>query len=93
MDQKTSLLQRPNIGPKVAGELARVGIHTYEALAAVGSVEAALRIAAGRPHTGYNLLYALEGAVRGVRWHDIDRPELERLKAEYDRRRRGGGGC
>ena len=77
----------PNIGDKLADRLRQVGITSAEQLVALGSVEAALQITRGRPHTGYNLLYALEGAVRGVRWHAIPKIDRARVRAEYDERR------
>lgn len=76
----------PNIGEKLAAELRRVGIDTFEILSELGSVEAAYRIAGGKPVTGYNFLYALEGAIKGVRWHALSREERARVKADYDRR-------
>lgn len=76
----------PNIGDKLAAELRRVGIDTYEILSELGSVEAAYRIAGGKPLTGYNFLYALEGAIKGMRWHSLSREERARVKADYDRR-------
>ena len=64
----TELTTRPNIGDKLAHELRSVGITSAEQLVELGSVEAAVRITRGRAHSGYNLLYALEGAIRAVRW-------------------------
>jgi DNA transformation protein len=83
----SDLMNLPNIGSKLAAELLKVGIDTPEMLVALGSVETMLRITRERPHTGYNLLYALEGAIRGVRWHSLPRKELIHLRTEYDRRR------
>ena len=83
----TDLTTLPNIGDKLADELRRAGITSAEQLVELGSVEAALRITRGGPHTGYNLLYALEGAVRGVRWHAIPKTDRARVRAEYDERR------
>ena len=83
MNELTNL---PNIGDKLADELQRVGITNTEQLAELGSVEAAVRITRGRAHTGYNMLYALEGAIRGVRWHSISKEDRARVRAEYDDR-------
>lgn len=82
----SDLTTYPNIGEKLAAELRRVGIDTYEILSEVGSVEAAYRIAGAKPLTRYNFLYALEGAIKGVRWHALSREERARVKADYDRR-------
>ncbi len=82
----TDLTALPNIGGKLADELQRVRISSAEQLVELGSVEAALRITRGRTHTGYNLLYALEGAIRAVRWHSLPKEDRARIRAEYDER-------
>jgi len=82
----TDLTTLPNIGDKLAEELQRVGITSAEQLVELGSVEAALLITRGRAHTGYNLLYALEGAVRAVRWHSLPKEDRARVRTEYDDR-------
>ncbi len=79
------LAKLPNIGPVLAAELRKAGITTYEALADLGSVKATLRIARGSKVVRYNLLYALEGAIRGVRWHSIPAQERARLRQELER--------
>lgn len=86
----TDLTTMPNIGDKLAAELQRVAITSAEQLVELGSVEAAARITRGRPHTGYNMLYALEGAIRGVRWHSISKEDRSRVRAEYDDRLSNG---
>ena len=82
MDDLTAL---PNIGEKLAHELEAAGISGPEQLRAIGSVEAVLRITAGASLTGYNMLYAVEGAIRGLRWHSIPKAELRAVREEYDR--------
>ena len=61
-----------NIGPKLEEQLRQVGIATPEALKAAGSREAWLRIKAIDPSACIMRLSALEGAIRGIRWHDLD---------------------
>lgn len=77
--------QLPNIGEKIAKELESVGIKTEADLARIGSVEALLRINAhGMDVPGcLNKLYALEGAILGVRWHHLDDTLKKRLKETY----------
>lgn len=84
MDDLSAL---PNIGVTLAGELEMAGIKSYDELVDVGSVEATLRVARGAGEPCYNKLYALEGAIRGVRWHSIPKEERARLKERYDRAR------
>jgi DNA transformation protein len=77
----------PNIGETLAGELREAGVESYDDLADMGAVEATLQIARGGRKDCYNLLFALEGAIRGVRWHSIPKHERARLKQEFDRAR------
>lgn len=83
MDDLTKL---PNIGKTLAAELQGAGIEDAMELQRLGSVEAALRIDRGGRDACQSLLYALEGAVRGVRWHSIPKQERQALNAEFDRR-------
>lgn len=81
------LTMLPNIGDKLAKRLEAADIHTYDDLAAVGSVEAVLRVKEANIDACYNMLYALEGAIQGVRWHSIPKDERAALKAEFDQAR------
>jgi DNA transformation protein len=75
----------PNIGDALAEKLASAGITGYEDLVELGSVEVALKIGTGLdPGACYNMLYAIEGAIRGVRWHTIAKQERDKLKREFD---------
>ncbi len=83
--KRTHFAGVPNIGDVLAEKLTHAGITGYPELVSLGSVEAALRIRAGvDPGACYNMLYALEGAIRGVRWHTIPKGERDRLKREFD---------
>jgi len=57
----------PNIGAEVALRLREVGIRTPDGLRRLGSVEAAVRLAAARPDDPpcRSMLSGLEGAIRG----------------------------
>jgi DNA transformation protein len=72
----------PNIGPVLAEKLRRAEIATYDDLVDLGSVEAYLRIWDREDLIGYNMLYALEGAIQGVRWHDLPTETRTRVKHE-----------
>lgn len=82
MDDLTSL---PNIGETLAEKLRGIGIHTYEELAGMGSIEAIMRMGQPDRRACYNMLYALEGAIQGVRWHNLPKGERAQLKREFDR--------
>lgn len=74
----------PNIGPVLAAKLLQAGIHSWDELSALGSIETLMRIQVDDPSKCYNMLYALEGAIRGVRWHAIPLEDRRKLKAEFD---------
>ena len=74
----------PNIGAVLAEKLNEAGVHSHEDLVQLGSVETLLKIKEDNPTTCYNMLYALEGAIQGVRWHAIPEAERALLKAELD---------
>lgn len=82
----------PNIGEVLAGELAAIGVTSREDLAALGSVAAARKLAARGRVECYSMLMALEGALRGVRWHAIPLAEREELKRRFDRETDQTGG-
>ena len=76
-----------NIGKVLEEELLRAGISGYQELVECGSIEALFRI---RDNTNnnkgcLNMLYALEGAIQGVRWHDLSKNDKKRIKDEYER--------
>jgi DNA transformation protein len=84
-NQTKELTDLPNVGAVLADALRRAGIETPVDLQAIGSVEALLRIrrtmAGDKPCA--SKLYALEGAIRGVRWHDIPQDERAELWRRY----------
>lgn len=73
----------PNIASKLESQLADAGITAIEQLKSVGSREAWLRILANDPSACINRLYALEGAIQGVRWHNLDDDVKKSLKEFY----------
>ena len=74
----------PNIGPTLAGKLNEVGITSFEELEKMGSVAVVLQIKDVDLSACYNMLYAIEGAIRGIRWHAIPKNERDRLKEKFD---------
>jgi DNA transformation protein and related proteins len=80
------LTKLPNLGAVLVEKLAATGIVRYEDLASLGSVEVMLKIRASvDPGACYSMLYAIEGAIRGVRWHAIPKAERQQLKDEFER--------
>ncbi len=69
----------PNIGKELAKKLSLSEISSPDELKFLGSKEAFLKIKTIYPKDAcINMLYALEGAIQGVRWHKLD----EGIKAE-----------
>ncbi|MBC8509093.1 MAG: TfoX/Sxy family protein [Chloroflexi bacterium] len=77
------LTQLPNIGPVLAEKLKQIGVTTYDDLAEMGSVDALIRIGQTDITAFANMLYALEGAILGVRWHNIPKEHREKVKNEF----------
>ena len=73
------LTDRPNIAKDTAAALTRAGVGTAEQLDEIGSIRAAVAILRAGGDVCANRLYALEGAIRGGRWHAIPREERRRL--------------
>src|SRR5688500_756304 len=76
------LASLPNLGPVSAGWLYDAGIRSPATLRRLGAVEAFRRVAVHRGgDVTTNLLYALDGALRGERWDHLPRRIRLRLKA------------
>ena len=73
-----------NIGKVVEEQLNQVGINTIEELREVGSKRAWLLIKEIHDSACYNRLCALEGGIRGVRWHDLPDDVKKDLKQFYN---------
>jgi DNA transformation protein and related proteins len=65
------LEQLPNLGPKLSAGLHEVGVDSYEELADLGAIEAWERLRAAGLFDCCSSLFALEGAIQGVRWHHL----------------------
>ena len=79
-----SLTDLPNIGKTLADKLKSVGIENEHDLKTIGSENAIIKIAT-LENSGacINMLYALEGAIQGIRWHGLDEARKKELSAFY----------
>ncbi|GAB3097256.1 TfoX/Sxy family protein [Lysobacter terrae] len=68
-----------NIGPKSAAWLRQVGLRTLDDLAAVGTVEAFMRVKRAGFKPGLNLLYAIEGALLDCHWQEVPEERRQEL--------------
>lgn len=78
------LSKLPNIGEVVEKQLNEVGIETAEQLMKLGSKEAWLRIKGIDDSACLNRLYGLEGAIQGIRWHNLSKEIKDELKDFYN---------
>lgn len=85
-----SLAALQGLGPRSAEMLVRAGIASPSALRSLGAVRAFVRVREAGLRPSLNLLWALEGAIRGVRWQDVARADRMRLLLEVDDASRAG---
>lgn len=76
--------QLRNLGPVSTRWLASVGIRRRADLIRLGPVEAFLRVKAAGHKPTLNLLWALAGAERGLRWNKLSEEDRHRLLLELD---------
>ncbi|MBC2724450.1 TfoX/Sxy family protein [Desulfosporosinus sp.] len=79
----TELSALPNIGKTVEQQLNQVGIKTSRQLNEVGSKKAWSKIKGIDDSACLNKLYALEGAIQGIRWHNLSEDIKVELKEFY----------
>lgn len=73
----------PNISKILSGVLMDAGINTPEELRDLGSKEAFIRIRMRDNTACLSMLCAIEGAIRGVRWHNLDDDVKSDLKVFF----------
>lgn len=78
-DHHTELHQLKNLGVASVNILHAIGIKTYADLKNMGPVEAYIRIKQRGIHVSKVMLYALEGALLGIHWNDLEPGVKQRL--------------
>lgn len=73
-----------NIGKVLELKLEAVGIDSLEELKKVGTEEAFLRLLANNKNTSRSVIFSIEGAITGIRWHKLEGPRKEDLKKFYN---------
>lgn len=81
------LTQLPNIGKVLAEKLIQVGITTPEELRDIGAEQAFIRIQTIDEGACFCMLQGLEGAVQGIRWHNLLKERKEELKQFFRMRK------
>ncbi|NVN94001.1 MAG: TfoX/Sxy family DNA transformation protein [Bacteroidetes bacterium] len=78
------LSKLPNIGEVLAAKLLQAGINNEKELKACGSENALIKLATiANNDVCINMLYAIEGAIQGIRWHQLDTFCKQELKEFY----------
>ncbi|MBU1014715.1 MAG: TfoX/Sxy family protein [Bacteroidetes bacterium] len=78
------LTKLPNIGKTLAEKLISVGITNEFELKSTGSENAIIKIHTfDKNDTCINMLYAIEGAIQGIRWHNLENYRKQELKLFY----------
>jgi DNA transformation protein and related proteins len=78
------LTKLPNIGKTLAEKLHLAGIKNEKELKAAGAENAIIKISTiENSEVCINMLYALEGAIQGIRWHNLDDLRKQELKEFY----------
>lgn len=78
------LAELPNIGDTMEKRLAAVEIYDTEALMKAGSKEAFIRLRMIEGDTCFSSLCGLEGAIQGIRWHNLSSESKADLKKFFD---------
>lgn len=78
---KTELSKCLNIGKDSAAKLKMAGIDSYEDLKEIGTEKAFLRVQAIDPGACLSFLYGLDGAVEGIKWHQLSPERKKELQA------------
>ena len=81
------LTQLPNIGKVVAEKLIQVGINTPEELISVGTEQAFIRLQTIDETACLSMLQAIEGAIQGIRWHNLPKERKTELIDFYRMRK------
>ena len=74
-----------NLGPKSAEQIVAVGIDGPDEIRELGAAEVFHRVKSRSPEaTSLNLLWALQGALMEVHWHDVPDEIKQQLLAEVE---------
>ncbi|MDA3820751.1 MAG: TfoX/Sxy family DNA transformation protein [Candidatus Delongbacteria bacterium] len=80
----TKLSESLNIGKVLELKLENVGISSLEELKKVGSEEAFSRVKQIDKNAGRSILFSIDGAVQGVKWHEIPEDRKDKLRAFFN---------
>lgn len=73
-----------NIGKALKEILIESGINSLDEMKKLGAENIFLKIKSTDNSACINKLYAIEGAIEGIRWHNIDKSRKQELKTFFD---------
>lgn len=79
----SALRDLPNIGIELEKLLLAVGLDTPEKLREAGTQEAFFRVKTLDPTACHSKLYAIDGAIKDIRWHKLSVEEKQELNEYY----------
>lgn len=82
-NKKSELTRLPNIGKTLAGKLNQAGIKTADELKSIGVENAFIKLKTIDNDACSNMLFAIEGAINGIRWHDLSEQRKAELKVFF----------
>ena len=85
--QKHEISRLPNIGKVMAEKLKHVNVHSYHDLKKLGAEKVFLRLKAEDEGACLSSLCALEGAIEGIRWHELSKGKKEELKRFFEQQK------
>lgn len=75
----STLEKRPNLGKALVKQLTEAEINSFEQLEEMGSEKTFLKLKTIYPDACINRLYAIEGAIQGIRWHQLSKDRKNEL--------------
>ena len=78
------LIESQNIGKVLELKLNSLGIDTLERLRELGTEETFRRLKQIDKKASRALLFAIEGAIQDIRWHELDENRKQKLRVFYD---------
>ncbi len=80
----------PNIGKILAEKIYRTGVKTESELKMIGSRQTYMLIRSFDKEACVDMLYAIEGAIQGIRWHNLSKEKKNELKSFVNELRKNG---
>ena len=77
------LTQLPNIGKVLSERLKEIEIETPEKLKSCGTENTFIKLKTIDSGACLNELFAIEGAIQGIRWHNLTLARKEELKSFF----------